>query len=138
MVRGADAHVCQDGAGGYATARFQHSRILQDADKLDLTTPTYSNDPFAMSVLLDKNVRLSVPETFFNSPTKTGRLPGFLDTVACAGNVHLIWFEPNMRAYLYTPEQLQRSLILRPIVERKDGVIYDVRPRPGVTPECSQ
>ena len=51
---------------------------------------------------------------------------------------YLIWFEPNMRAYLYTPEQLQRSLILRPIVERKDGVIYDVRPRPGVTPECSQ
>ena len=88
-------------------------------------------------MLLDKNVRLSVPETFFNSPTKTRSSPGFLDMVACARNVQLIWFEPNMRAYLYTPEELQRSLILRPIVERKDGVIYDVRPRPGVTPECS-
>ncbi len=125
------------GAGGYATARFQHSRILRDADTLDLSTETFSNDPAAIFILLDKNVRLSVPKTFFNSPTKTRSLPRFLDTVACAGKAQLIWFEPNMRAYLYTPEELQRSLILRPIVERKDGVIYDVRPRPGVTPECS-
>jgi hypothetical protein len=126
----------RNGAGGYATERFQDSHILQDADRLDLTTLTVSNDPFAMSVLLDKNVRLSVAARYFNSNSKATQLPAFLETIACAKHARLIWFEPNDRAYLYTPEELQGSLVLTPIVTRRDGAIYDVRPRPGVTPEC--
>jgi len=128
----------RNGAGGYATERFQDSRILREVDRLDLAPLTYSNDPFAISVLLDEDVRLSVAARYFNSQSETTQLPRFLETIACAGNAQLIWFEPNMRTYLYTPAELQRDLILDPIAERDDGVVYDVRPRPGVTPECRE
>ena len=126
------------GAGGYATERYQSSPLLRDVDRLDFATPTFTNDPFVISVLLDKDARLSVAASYFNSRSKTQQLPAFLDTVACSGRVRLIWFEPNMRSYLYTPAQLQRWLILKPIVQRRDGTIYDVRPRPGVTPACTR
>ncbi len=128
----------RNGAGGYATERFHDSRILREVDRLDLADLTYSNDPFAISVLLDKEVRLSVAARYFNSQSKTTQLPQFLETISCAGHAQLIWLEPNMRTYLYTPEELQRDLILDPIDERDDGVVYDIRPRPGVTPECRE
>ena len=57
-------------------------------------------------------------------------------TVECAGHVQLIWFLPSNRSYLYDPQELKRYVQLNPVVERDDGVIYDVRPRGSVAREC--
>lgn len=133
---GRAVNYAQKGAGGYASEYFHDSEILSDVDRLDLSVPTFSNDPYAIALFLDKPVRLSVARTAFASDSETGKLPAFVRTVACAGRAQLVWFRAHGRRHLYTPEQLAEQLTLRPIVERGDGIIYELGPRPGVTPAC--
>ncbi len=119
----------QDGAGGYANARYHNSQILKDVKRLDASIPAFSNDAPAVSLFVDRDVRPSVARTYFQSDDQTGRLADFVRFVGCHARVQLIWFLPNPRPYLYTPPQLSLKVRLDVVVKRADGVIYDVRPR---------
>ncbi len=99
--------------------------------------PTFSNDASAIALFSGRPVRPSVARTFFQSDQQTGRLADFVHLVQCKGAVQLVWFLPNPRSYLYTPEQLSKQLQLRPRVRRPDGVIYDVRPRRPAVGKCA-
>lgn len=129
--------LARTGAGGYATATFRDSPLLPLVDRLDLSVPTYSNEQYGISAILDKNVRASVAARYFHSTAPTGQLRGFLKSVACDGHARLIWFEPNTHGNLYTPGELARHLIVTPVARTSGGAIYDLRPRPGVTPRCT-
>ncbi len=131
------AQSAQRGAGGYATKRYHDSQILRDAEHLDFSVPTFSNDASAIALFTGRPVRPRVARTFFQSDQQTGRLADFVHLVQCKGAVQLVWFLPNPRSYLYTPEQLSKQLQLRPRVRRPDGVIYDVRPRGPAVGKCA-
>lgn len=133
---GRTVNYARDGAGGYASEFWHDSQILADVDRLDLSTPTFSNDPYAISLFLGESVRQTVARTAFASDAETGRLPAFVQTVACAGRAQLVWFDIAGRPHLYTPAELREHLDLVSVVERPDGTIYELRPRPGVTPAC--
>jgi hypothetical protein len=119
----------QDGAGGYASARYHNSEILKDVKRLDSSIPAFSNDAPAVSLFGARDVRPSVAKTYFQSDDQTGRIGEFVRFVGCRARVQLIWFLPNPRPYLYTPTQLSQRVRLNVVVKRADGVIYDVRPR---------
>jgi len=127
----------RSGAGGYATDRWHHSALLDDVRNLDDTAPVYTNDSVAIELFTGRAVTLSVARTFFASNEETNSLPSFLQTVECAGRVELVWFQPNGRPRLYSPDELAQYLRLVPRVQRGDGVIYDVTPKPGDSPADS-
>jgi hypothetical protein len=121
----------RNGAGGYATKRWHQSKTIDEVRKLDPSTPVYANDTVAIHLFADRDVDLSVQRTFFESNQETGHLPDFIRKVRCAGHVDLVWFLPNNRPRLYTPEQLAEHLRVVPRIEHGDGVIYEVSPLPG-------
>jgi hypothetical protein len=121
----------QNGAGGYSSERWHPSALIQDVKRLDLAPNVYSNDARAIAIFADKSVPVGVAKTFFNSDSKTRDLPAFVHQVECRGDTQLIWFVPNGAKYLYTLDELREHVRLVPVVERSDGVIYDVRPLPG-------
>lgn len=122
-------HSAQDGAGGYASARYHNSQIMKDVKQLDSSVPAFSNDAPAVSLFAGRDVRPSVARTFFNSDDQTGKLGDFVRFVSCHARVDLIWFLPNPVPYLYTPAQLSQEVQLNVVVKRADGVIYNVRSR---------
>jgi hypothetical protein len=126
------------GAGGYATSRWQNSEIMDDVRTLDFSVPTYSNAPDAVWFFTGHDIRISAERTAFHSEEQTGKLQSFVNGVACAGRATLVWFQPNPRSYLYTPAQLRNELVLRPVVRRGDGVIYDLRARTPDTSHCTR
>jgi hypothetical protein len=85
-----------------------------------------------------EDVAQSVARTRFQSDQRTGRLPAFVREVECEGGAQLVWFLPNARPYLYTPSQLARVLSVESMVERDDGVIYDLAPKDGVAVDCER
>ena len=127
-------HSAQHGAGGYASARYHNSQILEDVKRLDSSVPAFSNDVPAVSLFAGRDVRPSVARTYFQSDDETGRLGDFVRFVGCHSRVELIWFLPNPRPYMYTPAQLSQKVRLDVVVKRTDGVIYDVRSRTTGSP----
>jgi hypothetical protein len=126
---GRAARMADEGAGGYATERWHESRLIEDVKRLDFAVPTYSNDSAAIRMFAGEEVEQSVARTRFQSDQRTGRLPAFVREVECEGRAQLVWFLPNARPYLYTPSQLAQVLSVEPVVERGDGVIYDLAPK---------
>ena len=120
-----------NGAGGYETTAWHQSQLIEDVKRLDPNEPTFTNDMSAVELFAGRNIPITVEKTFFNSNTETGRLPSFIRTVECKGDVKLVWFLPNNRPRLYTPEELSKHLRLVPLVHRSDGIIYDVTPLPS-------
>jgi hypothetical protein len=127
----------RSGAGGYATRRWHDSKLMDEVRKLDGSVPVYTNDSAAIELFTGRVVPLSVARTFFASNQKTGSLPKFMHEVSCAGHVELVWFLPNGRPRLYSPDQLGQFLHVAPKIKRGDGVIYELRPRPGAGPRAS-
>jgi hypothetical protein len=121
----------RNGAGGYATKRWHNSKVITDVRRIDPSAPTYTNDSAAIELFTGRVVDLSVAKTFFASNEETGALASFLHSVRCAGKVELVWFLPNGRPRLYSPDELSQHLHVVPRVTRGDGVIYDVTPKPG-------
>jgi hypothetical protein len=124
----------EQGAGGYATARYHNSQIMKDVKRLDSSTLTFSNDIQAVRLFTGREVRPTVAKTFFQSDEQTGKLDDFVQLIGCRGKAELIWFLPNPRPHLYSPAQLSQRLRLHIAVRRSDGVIYDVRSRDSATP----
>jgi hypothetical protein len=128
----------QNGAGGYAKARWHDSQLMRDVRHLDFSIPTYSNDVPAIGLFTGLRALPSVQKTHFQSDVQTGDLPDFVRRVQCEGNVRLVWFLPNTRPYMYEPAQLRTRLRLTPVIRRSDGVIYDVTPRLPAKAACSR
>jgi len=128
---GRAVNLALDGAGGYASERWQESELMREVPGLDLSMPTYTNESQAIALFTGRHVPTSVAKRYFQSDERRQDLDRFVGTVACAGRVQLVWFMPNGRDYLYEPNELSGRLVLDPIVERADGVVYDVRSRPG-------
>jgi hypothetical protein len=124
----------RSGAGGYASARWHDSKLMEDVRKLDSSVPAYTNDSVAIELFTGRVVPLSVAKTFLGSNEETGDLPSFVHEVECAGHAELIWFLPNGRPRLYSPDQLAQHVQLKARIRRSDGVIYDVTPAPGSKP----
>jgi hypothetical protein len=77
-------------------------------------------------------VRISAEKTYFNSDQATDALPSFVRTVECEGPVRLVWFLPNTRPRLFTPQELAEHLRVATVVERADGVMYELTSLPSV------
>lgn len=133
---GRAADSAENGAGGYASARWHNSQLLRAVRTLDFSVPTFSNDAPAISFFTGKHARAAAEKTRFQSDDPlAGGLRDFVKVVQCQQHVTLVWFTPNPRPYMYDPEQLSASVALKPVLQTPDGVIYDVSPRkPGPVP----
>lgn len=120
----------REGAGGYARDRWQHSALLRDAARLDPEVLTFTNDIRAVELFLGVPMpQVVAKRKHAETEEETTSLPDFVRTVECAGRARLVWFEPNNRPQLYTPEDLARSLGVRPLAVHPDGVVYELLPR---------
>jgi hypothetical protein len=124
------------GAGDYSTAEWHRSRLLDDAQYMPSGVPIYSNDIYGVELFARREALISPAKTFQESDEETGALPGFVRRVRCAGHITLVWFLPNHRSYLYSPQALSRHVRLTTKIKRADRVIYDVTPLPSSTVRC--
>jgi hypothetical protein len=127
----------RSGPGGYATERWHDSKMMEEVRQLGGSVPVYTNDPAAIELFTGRLVPMTPARTFFASNQPTRNLRQFLHSVSCAGEVDLVWFLPNGRPRLYSPDQLAQYLHVVPKVNRDDGVLYELSPRPTVGPKVS-
>jgi hypothetical protein len=118
----------REGAGGYAQERWQDSILMDDVRATDLSRTTYTNDIRAVELFIGVPMRQTPARTLHaETDERSTTLSDFVRRVDC-GPVQLIWFEPNQRPQLYTPSELAAHVTLEPVIERRDGSIYEVRP----------
>lgn len=125
----------RDGAGGYAAAYWHRSRLRDDARFLNPGRTIYTNDIYGVELFAGREALSSPARTFQESNEETGILPVFVRRVRCRGHVTLVWFLPNKRGFLYSPQALKKHVRLKVKVRRADHVIYDVTPLPS-SPRC--
>jgi hypothetical protein len=84
----------------------------------------YSNEPEAVYILTNLETRCSPAKTFYNSAQLYAVNPSQKDAWLNAENVCLIWFDKNDRSYLFTIDELQKSIKMTEVAHLKDGEIY--------------
>jgi hypothetical protein len=119
----------RDGAGGYATAGWRESDLMEDVRRLDPDLPLVSNDVKGVQLFAGRVIPETAARTYVGSNDSTGEMERFVAQVECEGEVALAWFRGSgTRNRLYSPEQLADRLQVEPIVTRGDGVLYAITP----------
>lgn len=120
-----------DGAGGYATARWQESPLLQRLRREPLPGLVYSNRPDALYLLTGTAARLSPQHSYHNNLACRNRtsLPQFERDMEAAGTASLVWFPHATLPFLFRVEELPASLEITPRATFPDGTLYNMRVR---------
>jgi hypothetical protein len=121
-------HTSRTSAGGYASAAFHDSAILPAFARLHPTVPVYSNDPAAIDFFTGRSTKTTPARTFFASNRVTGQLKVFVTRVECTGHVQIVWLDNATHTQLYTRAQLATAVRMVPVLQRRDGAVYDVFP----------
>lgn len=125
------ASVVRNGAGGYATARWQQSELARSVRERRLVPPVYSNEPGALFVVAGVPA-LQLPEHHHpqGAPTADSALRIVRNRLG-DWSAHVVLFEePTLERYRYSEEDL-RALFRTELVERRgDGAIYRIKSPP--------
>jgi 4-amino-4-deoxy-L-arabinose transferase-like glycosyltransferase len=120
------------GAGGYNTVAWQESEIIRELRRWTQSRPVYSNDPYAVMVLVGIPCWQSPRRYEFNSPdSPTDDLEYFLANVETSTGTYLVWLNAVERDYLYPVADLQQWVTLTATRRASDGVVYEVGRRAG-------
>ena len=122
----------ETGAGGFAHVRWDGSETIEAVRGLAAEAAIVSNAPDAVYLFTGRTAGKSprrFAEHFSDRVVTAQDLERFGGLLRSAGRVHLVWFKPNFRGYLLTPEELEKVYLLEPVGRYGDGVIYlvDVR-----------
>ena len=119
----------QRGAGGFNLDQWHDSPLfarLRSEPRL-LQGVVFSNVPDALHLLLGLEVRMAPARTRYNSADGAGVDASNLFVVHPElDEAMLVWREPNMREYLFTPGQLQSMCAVQELAQCADGSIYRV------------
>lgn len=119
------AHV---GAGGYSSANWRDSALIQYLKSHPLDGKIYSNEAYAANILTGVPARLSPRKHLFRAPeTTTDDLALFKDVVKSGGVLYLVWFDEVERPYLYDVTELRGMFNLTVVDSLSDGSVYLVR-----------
>jgi len=126
-------HWAANGAGGYNEARWRESEIVAHLGRCPLDGVVFSNHPDVLGLLLGQKDATSSPVRR-TLEARAAALKPFTDAIAADAPAYLVWFDPNWRDYLATPEELKPLCSLTPIGKFADGAIYRIgRAGPGTT-----
>ena len=108
------------GAGGYSTAGWHESPLVQWLRDHRLAGPIRSNAPDALYALIGMPAQVS--------PHRSWGLPLFRASVCSGGGGYLVWFGDLRRSYLHDLEDLVSELFMEEMVTRPDGGVYRLLP----------
>ncbi|TET47096.1 hypothetical protein E3J62_02455 [candidate division TA06 bacterium] len=119
----------RDGPGGYATAAWRESNLVQHIRRYPLHGQVYSNAPDAVYILAGESARLSPRKHPSHSPKSTpDDILKFKTTLVSGTDTYLVWFENNYRAsYLYSLQELRSMFDVDTVAATSDGAVYLVR-----------
>ncbi len=128
VVREVNAKSMQ-GAGGYNSSVWQQSQLMDHLRRNGLPGHdiVFSNDPWAMYILVGLTAKMSPVKRYRHTDTKTGitsenlfeKKPDFDGAI-------LVWFDNAHTKYLFNPEELQTMCSVKPIASFEDGTIYKI------------
>ena len=84
----------------------------------------YSNEPEAVYALTKLKTEYSPAKTFYNSPQLLNDEYNNKNILMDVKNGCLIWFNNANRNFLYTIDELQKSIKMTEVAHLKDGEIY--------------
>jgi hypothetical protein len=117
----------QQSGWGYSSDSWRKSETIEylNQHKLPENNYTfYSNEPEAVYILTNLVTRCSPAKTFYNSVQLYNTNLNQKDIWLNADNVCLIWFYKTNRSYLFTIDELQKSIKMTEVAHLKDGGIY--------------
>ncbi len=120
------------GAGGFHTARWVDSDLIEYLRAHPLEGLVFSNDAYGMYLLTGQVSRVSPAKHFYESQTVTRDLVEFKQLLEANGHAYLVWFDGGSDYdYLVTVAELGSLYEVEPVVSTADGTIYTVRSGPG-------
>lgn len=133
------------GAGGYHTADWKTDALIASIEEAGLpdAPAAYSNAPDALYLLAGVDASLAPRKRAYHSTETTGvATENLFDRFPDLDGGLLVWFDRDMRSYLYSPDELRTMAALTPVRQTDDGSIYRVTrradsptgPAPGETP----
>jgi hypothetical protein len=131
----------RDGAGGYASERWQRSELGAWLRETAPAGRIYSNEPNALYAIAGNDSVFWLPgHGIPGTPADPdSALRTFArDSLRDVGEVHVIAFDGIFPEYSYTPEQLSHVFDLNVIARRAEGVVMRAAPRtpsPSAAPE---
>jgi hypothetical protein len=120
----------RDGAGGYATDRWQNSELMDYLEESFPVGTLYTNGPDVVYLMTGRKARLSPRKT---GPSLSGERLGldeFKAVVEQEGAAYLAWFSEMGRPYMYSPKDLSEHFLLQPVRRVDDGTLYRALPLP--------
>ena len=123
-----------DGPGGYSTALWRDSDLVQHIRKYPLHGEIYSNAPDVLYILAGKSGRLSPRKHLSHFPGSiTDDILHFKKSLESDTDTYLVWFENNYRAsFLYSLQELRSMFDLDTVTTTSDGAVYLVRCRTDI------
>ncbi len=120
------------GAGGYSTATWSDSSLMEWLLIHPLEGRVYSNSPDAIYIPTEISASMSPRKHLYNSPASTtDDLSKFARFLTSKTHVYLVWFNEEGRDYLYSVEELRSSFELEIVVICSDRVAYVVKQKRG-------
>lgn len=117
----------QQSGWGYSSDSWRKSDTIEYLNQHKLMENNYtfySNEPEAVYILTNLVTRCSPAKTFYNSVQLYNTNLNQKDIWLNADNVCLIWFYKTNRSYLFTIDELQKSIKMTEVAHLKDGGIY--------------
>lgn len=116
----------QNGAGGYNSVIWRESSLMAWLRNHPLEGRIFSNaPPGAIYIFTGMSTEMIPRKHHYASPVATTEdLLKFKKFLALDSSVYLVWFEKEMRSYLYTPKELHSIFDMEVVATCSDGAIY--------------
>ena len=111
----------------YGSKKWKDNTVIQylnDYKQFGMKYLFYSNVPEAVYILSNREARWSPFKTFYNSPQPISLNKSLNKIWRVNDKAYLVWFYNVNRDFLFTLNELQKSVKLEKIVQLKDGAIY--------------
>jgi hypothetical protein len=124
---------------GYATQSWRSSQLVQAAGEVPAYANLYSNDPWALWIILRRQPVLQTPYRTAVSVQGIPTLGGFVRGVDC-NTSYLAWFtdDPFVLSGRFTPEQLGSHVEVRTLAVERDGTLYELGPQATISERRSR
>ena len=118
-----------EGAGGFHTARWVHSELMNYLRVSPLDGLVFCNEAYGLYLLTGQSARVTPAKYFYESRTLTRQLEDFNKLLEAKGFAYLVQFDTDSSdyQYLYSVAELDSLYEIEPVVTLADGAIYTVR-----------
>jgi hypothetical protein len=117
-----------DGAGGFNSRRWRESALVQYLTQHppEQSTPSFSNAPDALYILMNVRARFSPLKTRYNSNDVVNTLPQAAVILSAHKSNYLVWFSSVHRTYLFSVDELKTIAKITAVERLSDGTLYAI------------